>query len=148
VEFFNRNSGAVQAIAAVLTVVLAAAALIGVKWQIDAADRIQRSQSARDIYREYLNMAINKPEFAQPEYCKIVGTPQEAAYEHFVEYLLYTAEQTISVDADWADTFDHALNDHVHYICELKDTSGYSDSVATLISSFQAAKCKAVQPCP
>jgi hypothetical protein len=59
-EYLNRNSGAIQAVSALLTVVLAAGALVGVKWQIDAADQIQRAQSARDIYREYLNMAINK----------------------------------------------------------------------------------------
>jgi uncharacterized protein (DUF736 family) len=146
-EFFNRNAGAMQAIAAMLTVLLALAALIGVKMQIDAADKIQRAQSARDIYREYLNLAINKPEFANPDYCKIAGTTQEAGYEHFVEYMLYTAEQTISVDANWADTFTQSFQNHKQYICSLDDPSAYAETVATLVATFRDANCKAVQPC-
>ncbi len=126
-NFLNRNAGAVQALAAILTVLLALAALIGVKLQIDAADKIQRAQSARDIYREYLNLAINKPEFTQPDYCKIIGTSQETSYEHFVEYMLYTAEQTISVDAEWAKTFAGTLKDHAQYICAIDDTESYAE---------------------
>jgi hypothetical protein len=145
--FLNRNAGAVQAIASILTVILALAALIGVKWQIDAADRIQRAQSARDIYREYLSTAMNKPEFAKPDYCKIADTPQEVGYEHFVEYMLYTAEQTIAVDADWADTFSHTFKGHAQYICTLDNKSGYADSVANLIRTFQTENCKTVPAC-
>lgn len=146
-EKLNRNAGAVQAISAILTVLLAFAALVGVKWQINAADQIQRAQSARDIYREYLNVAINKPEFSQADYCKITNTPQEAAYENFVEYLLYTAEQTISIDAEWTDTFSQSLKDHAQYICTISDTSGYADSVAALISQVKSENCKAVSTC-
>lgn len=146
-EFLNRNAGAVQAFAAIITVVLALAALIGVKIQIDAADSIQRAQSARDIYREYLSLAINKPEFAKPDYCKLTGTPQESGYEHFVEYMLYTAEQTISVDPGWADSFMHDFNEHRQYICMINDDAGYSDAVFGLVKTFQEATCKTVQPC-
>jgi hypothetical protein len=145
--FFNRNAAAVQAVAALLTVVLALAALIGVKLQIDAAERTQRAQSARDIYREYLAIAINKPEFASPDYCKIVNTPQQTGYEYFVEYLLYTAEQTISSDVEWADTFTRNLKDHAQYICTLEDVTGYSGEVSTLIKAVQAAQCKTITTC-
>jgi hypothetical protein len=130
-----------------LTVLLAVAALVGVKVQIDAADKLQRAQSARDIYREYLNLAINKPEFSQPDYCKITGTQQEAAYSHFVEYILYTAEQTIAIDEGWADTFSVTLADHKQYICMIDETSGYAEPVATLISAFQAKSCQNLPAC-
>lgn len=146
-DFFNRNAGAIQAFSALLTVIFAAAALIGVKLQIDATDRIQRAQSARDIYREYLSLAMNKPEFASPDYCKIVNTPQQAGYEYFVEYMLYTAEQTISADAEWVGTFSHSLQDHAQFICTLKDLSGYTDPVTSMISTFQKAECTALPPC-
>jgi hypothetical protein len=145
--FLNRNAGGIQALAALLTVLLALGALIGVKMQIDAADRIQRAQSARDIYREYLSMAINKPEFAQPDYCAISKTPQAPAYEHFVEYMLYTAEQSISVDPDWADTFEAVFKVHAQYLCTLNDTSGYNDAVGRLIETFKVQECQSSQPC-
>jgi hypothetical protein len=146
-DFLNRNAGAVQAIAAIFTVLIALAALVGVKLQIDAADKIQRAQSARDIYREYLSMAINKPEYAQPDYCSIAATPQMAGYEHFVEYMLYTAEQTLSADAEWKETFTSTFKDHAQYICTIRDTGGYSDSVAGLLTEFQNGNCSAVQTC-
>jgi hypothetical protein len=146
-DFLNRNASAVQAISAILTVLLALAALIGVKLQIDASDRIQRAQSARDIYREYLALAVNKPEFSNPDYCKFINTPQQAAYENYVEYMLYTAEQTVAVDADWAGTFAHAFTAHRQYICSLDDLENYSESVAKLISHFQETQCKTVALC-
>ncbi len=143
----NRNSGAIQALAAVLTVLLAAGALLGVKLQVDAAERIQREQSARDIYREYLNLAISKPEFSSPDYCALAATPQAPAYEHFVEYVLYTAEQAISVDESWTATFAATLEDHSQYICQIAGTDAYSDQVAGLLNSFKRDKCAGVAKC-
>jgi hypothetical protein len=127
--------------------VFALAALVGVKWQIDSAERIQREQSARDIYREYLNLAINKPEFAQANYCSLASTPGASAYENFVEYLLYTAEQAISVDESWRPTFAATLADHAQYICQLDDVSGYSEPVAAMLENFKHEKCGAVVKC-
>ncbi len=147
-HFLNRNTAAIQALAAIFTVLIALAALVGVKWQIDAADRIQQAQSARDIYREYLSMAINKPEYAQPDYCKFATTPQEAGYEHFVEYMLYTAEQTLSVDPGWKETFTHTFKDHAQYICTVREADQYSAAVASLLLEFQSNNCSAVQACP
>lgn len=147
-NFLNRNAGGIQAFAALLTLLVALAALFGVKWQIESADKIQRAQSARDIYREYLNIAINKPEFAQPNYCVLAGTQQGAAYENFVEYLLYTAEQTISVDADWVETFSGELKEHAQYLCSVDGTEEYSSTVAKLITDFQLNSCKVVPACP
>lgn len=146
-SFLNRNSGGIQALAGFLTVLLALAALLGVKFQIDAADRIQRAQSARDIYREYLNVAINKPEFAKPDYCALAPTQQGVAYEHFVEYMLYTAEQTIAADADWQVTFGEALKPHAKYICSLDDVDGYSASVNEMLRTFKIEECAAHLPC-
>lgn len=146
-EFFNRNAAAIQAISALLTLLLAVAALIGVKMQIDAAEQIQKAQSARDIYREFLSVSISKPEFARPDYCAIAGTAQEAAYENFVDYMLYTAEQTISVDATWHDTFVSALADHSLYLCSVKDTSDYADTVTDVLRDVQAKHCANVKPC-
>jgi hypothetical protein len=62
--------------------------LIGIKVQIDANARQQQEQSARDIYREFLNLSISKPEFADPDYCAIKGRSNAGAYENYVEYML------------------------------------------------------------
>lgn len=146
-NFFNRNAGAIQALSAALTVVLALVALLGVKFQIDASERIQRTQSARDIYREFLNLSISRPEFAKPNYCAISGTAQEPAYETYVEYLLYTADQTIAVDPTWETVFFSTLRDHTQYVCTLEDLSDYSEDVQNLINRFHTKHCADIQPC-
>ena len=120
---------------------IALGALIGGKMQIQASERIQQEQSARDIYREYLNISIGRPEFSSPNYCAIAGTPQEAAYENYVEYLLYTAEQAIATDPDWEPVFLSELKHHAGYMCSVKDWSGYSDDVRGLVGSFRINGC-------
>jgi hypothetical protein len=145
--FFNRNGDGIQAMAGVLTVLLAVGALIGVKWQIDAAERIQQAQSARDIYREFLALSANKPEFATPDYCQLMASSNRGAYTAYVEYLIYTAEQVTSVEEGWSGTFDSFLQDHAAMICDIEEGSGYTPQVATLIAQFQAKHCAAVKPC-
>jgi hypothetical protein len=146
-EFLNRNAAAIQALGAILTVALALAALIGVKLQIDAAETLQRSQSARDIYREFLSLSVNKPEFAQPDFCAIQNSPQEAAYESYVEYLLYTAEQVTDVEPGWSPVFEQLFKDHTNFICSIADPSGYAGEVAALITNFKTQNCPVSSAC-
>jgi hypothetical protein len=147
IAFLDKHAGALQALTAILTVLIALGALIGVKMQINASERVQREQSARDIYREYLNLSISRPEFSRPNYCALLDTPQEAAYENYVEYLLYTAEQAIAANPEWEPVFSESLKSHADYVCTVKDWSGYSDDVRDLITKFKAGNCGAVKQC-
>ncbi len=147
-RFFSQHSAAIQAIAGLLTVLLAAFALLGVKWQIDAADRIQKAQSARDIYREFLNISIANPDFSQPDYCALSKGPRLGAYESYVDYLMYTAEQLLAVDAEWSPVFKQALLPHKGAICDITDKSGYAQDVRVLIEQFQQQNCQAIETCP
>ena len=146
-DYLNRHAPAIQALGAILTVLLAVAALVGVKMQIDAADRIQRAQSARDIYREFLNLSVGKPEFIAPDYCALVKTPQAPAYHVYVDYLLYTAEQTLASDPGWEETMMAALDDHRTYLCSLDEADGETGDVQALLARFQAEHCAAAKPC-
>ncbi len=148
-SFLNRNSGAIQALAAMLTVILAAGALIGVKLQIDAADRIQRTQSARDIYREFLNLSVANPKFSQPDHCAISTSGDLGAYESYVGYLLYSAEQLLDVDADWHDVLRADLSVHAAAICELEDGEmrSHTQAVEALIKEVRDASCQQVKRC-
>ncbi len=141
IRWLDKHVGAIQAVTAILTVSLALLALVGVKLQIDASARIAREQSARDIYREFLNLSINKPEFTDPDYCTIVGTPAEAAYESYVEYMLYTAEQSIAADPDWQSVFKPVMMTHRDYLCTISDWSGYSGDVEDMGQAFKAKQC-------
>lgn len=145
--WIERHVAAVQALATIATMLIAIAALVGVKAQIDAAARQQREQSARDIYREFLSLSVARPEFARPDYCAIAGSAQEPAYEAYVDYLLYTAEQAIAADAGWDATFARSLAAHRAYICAADDWSDYGADVRRLIDRAGGSRCAAVPAC-
>lgn len=145
--WLKRHAVAIQALTGILTILFAVAALVGVKLQIDAATRLQREQSARDIYREYLNLGIARPEFARPDYCAIVGTPQESAYESYVDYMLYTAEQAIEADPGWQPVFERNARQHAAYICSVADWQDYGPDVRHLIDRIRHRQCQTLRPC-
>jgi hypothetical protein len=140
---------AIQASCAIVTVLLTMAAVVGVKLQIDASARQQREQSARDIYREYLNLSISRPELADPDYCKLMAGPQHEAYLSYVEYLIYTSEQLLAADPEWESGLDVRLNDHRQHLCQIEDWSPYTPAVQRMMTRFQAKSCKKPLPdCP
>jgi hypothetical protein len=141
-KWLESRAKALQAMGAIVTMIAAVAALIGVKVQIDANARQQREQSARDIYREYLNLSIAKPEFSNPDYCAIEGTPAEAAYEDYVEYLLYTSEQVLAAMPDWEPTLTSRLEPHRELLCSESDWSSEVPQVQSMIRRFRAKQCK------
>jgi hypothetical protein len=148
IGWFDRHGNAVQGISAMATALIALSALVGVKVQIDAAAKSQQEQSARDIYREFLSLSISKPEFSEPDYCVIKGGPQEAAYKNYVDYLLYTSEQMLSVSAEWEGALSEHLAAHEQYLCGVSDWSGYPENVEALVNRIKSKVCaKAVTDC-
>lgn len=147
-NWWERNSGAVQAIGAVITALVAVLALIGVKFQVDASYVVQREQSAKEIYREFLNITIANPDFAAPDHCALERSPRNASYEAYVSYLLYTAEQVIDMDASWAATMESHMQDHKSYFCSAKDEHDLPADVEALFQSFKEKNCSSVQQCP
>ena len=104
------------------------------------------ANSRRDIYREFLNLSISKPEFASPNYCSIRGSPNEAAYEIYVEYLLYTAEQILQALPDWHDTMEQRLLPHRELLCTQSDWTGDAPEVQQLIGDFRLRQCRGFKP--
>lgn len=139
--WLKRYATEIQTLGAIVTALVALAALIGVKMQIDATAAIQQEQSARDIYREFLNLSISKPEFAEPDYCAIKGTPNEAAYRNYVDYLLYTAEQTMDASPDWETTMRDHMTAHDQYLCTQGDWAAYPSNIRRLMTGYKAKHC-------
>ena len=147
VKWLDQHVGTVQALTAILSVFVAIGALIAIKVQINESERLQREQSARDIYREYLNLSINQPDLADPDYCAIKGSDKEGRYQNYVEYMLYTAEQTIDSDPAWTPTMLAALAPHSQYLCSAGDIGGDTPGVKSLVTSFRAKNCDKPEPC-
>ncbi len=148
IGWFDKHANTVQGMTALATALIALSALIGVKVQIDSAAQNQKEQSARDIYREFLTLSISKPEFTEPDYCAIKASPEEAAYKSYVDYLLYTSEQILSVSRDWEGALSDHLEAHDQYLCSISDWSNYPDTVSTMVKRVKTKICsKAVAPC-
>ncbi|MBK8458372.1 MAG: hypothetical protein IPL47_15745 [Phyllobacteriaceae bacterium] len=143
----NRNAEGLQAVGGLVAALFALTALIVIPWQINQADRIQREQGARDIYREFLNISIANPKLANADWCALSDANDKAAYEAYVEYLLYATEQLVGVDADWRAPMATWMADHAPYVCGRGDWEAYTPAVQELIAEFTARQCQAVQPC-
>lgn len=142
IAWLEKNGNAVQAITGLITMLIAIAALVGVKVQIDASERIQQAQSARDIYREYLNLSISKPEFATPDVCAMKDAKERGAYDNYVQYMLYAGEQILSVDPEWEPTMRAHLEPHKETLCGDESWGGDTPEVRALVSKFRAQSCK------
>lgn len=148
-DWFERHGSLIQGLASIAAVLVAVAALIGVKVQIDAAAQLQQEQSARDIYREYLNLSIGKPEFADPDYCAIKGSAQDSAYRNYVDYMLYTSEQLLAVSPEWEGAMAEHWASHAAYLCGQSDWSEYPDTVREMMSRTRPKMCSPMPPtCP
>jgi parvulin-like peptidyl-prolyl isomerase len=145
--WLDRNAQPLQAIAAIITVLAALIAVIVVPIQINAADRIQREQTAREIYREFLNLTANKPEIAAADYCALKEDKDKMAYEAYVEYLLYTAEQMIDTDDTWRAPMTSYMTDHMDYFCSANDFESQTPAVSAIIEGLRK-NCKADAACP
>ena len=147
-NWLQRNAEALQALGGIATSVIALAALIGVKWQIDATFDTQREQSARDIYREFLSLSIVNPDLARPDYCALKTSPKVVAYESYVEYMLYAAEQSLDMDPEFRGVFLIQFANHGQYLCQEPELKEYTAPVASLIAEFRNNACPAINPCP
>lgn len=146
--WLGKNHQSIQASAAILAAFLAIATIVGVKWQMDAAARLQKEQSARDIYREYLNISISRPEFAQPDYCALSESPQFAAYESYVAYLLYAGEQVLVLGDGWSGVMQGEMERHAAYLCSTDyQPTDYDPAVAAVVQRVRGEQCVKLTPC-
>ena len=146
--WLSRNAPAVEAGAALVTALVAVAALIGVKIQLDEADRLQRAQSAREAYRAHLALAATLPDFARPrDGCGLIVSDRGGAYAAYVDHLIYSAEQMLEVAEGWQDTFLAHLLDHRDYLCAETGPEGETEGTERLLSRFRAMHCADAPTC-
>ena len=147
-NWFSKNAGAIEAAAAIATAILALVALIGVKYQLDAADDVQRAQSAREAYRSHLTLGVAHPEYALPEdACGLLNGRQAGSYGSFVDHLLYSAEQMLEVEPGWETTFTEALEPHAAYVCTAESSVGSTERMKVFLDGFREKNCKSSPKC-
>ncbi|MCK0149712.1 hypothetical protein MWU54_06735 [Marivita sp. S6314] len=147
-RWVSQHAPVIEAVAALVTALVAVAALVGVVIQLQAADQLSREQSARDAYRNHLALAATQPGFAQPQNaCALMSGPNAKSYTAFVDHLLYSAEQMLAVEEGWDTTFLNALDPHAVYLCSEQSPDGADPNLAALLSRFWAERCDATPTC-
>jgi hypothetical protein len=148
-NWLKRHATAIQALTGMVTLIVAIAALVGVKVQIDASARLQQEQSARDIYREFLNLSLSNPDFAEPDYCAMPAK-QVPGYESYVEYMLYTGEQMLDASPEWEPTLTRTLLSHRQYLCSERGVAPDDPpQLRAFLNNFSEKQCAAWKaPCP
>jgi hypothetical protein len=142
-DWLRRNS---EALGGIATAFAAVTALIMIPYQVTQSDRIQRDQTAREIYREFLNLTVQKPDLAHAKYCTLKDPNQITAYTAYVEYLLYTAEQMIDTSSDWRAPMASYLGDHMEYLCSEGIWDAQSPDIRDLVAAL-ALTCEVQHQC-
>lgn len=145
-NWLTRNAEPLEAVGALATAFAALTALVVIPYQVAQADRIQRDQTAREIYREFLNLTVQKPDLANADYCTLKDPAQTTAYAAYVEYLLYTAEQMIDTSPDWRAPMASYLEDHMAYLCSEGIWDAQSPDIKDLVAEL-ALRCKPESQC-
>jgi hypothetical protein len=145
-NWLARNAEPLEAVGAIATAFAALTALVVIPYQVAQADRIQRDQTAREIYREFLNLTVQKPELANADYCALTDRNQITAYAAYVEYLLYTSEQMIDTSPDWRAPMASYLGDHMAYLCSEAIWDAQSPDIKDLMAEL-ALTCEAKHQC-
>jgi hypothetical protein len=139
--------------AQIASAVIATFALGAIYWQVQFNFALSRDANVHEIYRNYLQMAVQYPRLAYPETDKAVASmnrEERARYGWFVSYLLYTCEQILTSfpdDREWLRTCEEQVGYHAPYICStvLKDEiNNYETPMRALIQKVAAtaAECR------
>lgn len=144
--WLNRNAQPLQAVGALATAMAALTALIVVPYQVSQADRIQRDQTAREIYREFLNLTMQNPRLASANYCALPAGVAETSYTAYVDYLIYTTEQMVETSDDWRAPMTGYLRDHMTYLCTADSPAHRDPGVRGLMADL-GLECTEVAVC-
>lgn len=148
-DWLQRHAQTIQSAGALVTSIAALAAVLFVPWQIASNDRTSREQAAREIYREFLSLSIQRADLSTRDFCALHDPVERAAYESYVDYLLYTAEQVMDLNPDdWESAITARLRAHLGYVCtfDAGDLDTLTPAVARLVQGLASA-CAEVTTC-
>jgi hypothetical protein len=110
------NADKLGALATVATATIAVIALIFAAKQIAAGKASQREATAKDIYRDYLKLAFEHPDFAYPGERDL---KQDNEYRWFVAFMLNSCDEITEClpgNELWRKTILEDLRLHTDYL--------------------------------
>jgi hypothetical protein len=115
-----------SAIAAIVVpIFVALSAYIGVTNQIKSGQENSRESLAKNIFRSYLQLAFEHPDFAGTNYAHLKESDKaKTQYRFFVTNLLYSCEEILTVfvgDEEWRHACRTHVEPHARYLCDVYD---------------------------
>lgn len=146
----GRGAHRLQAIGSIVTAGVAVAALGVATWQVIAGRDAQREATATQIWRDHMQGAMQNPQLAAPDWCRIKSDPAETTrYEYFVGLMLFAGEEILRLGAkagDWKDVIGREAAVHARFLCA--DRGWREDFSGTVVQVVEAhVDCKTVPPC-
>lgn len=136
----------------VATALAAVAALFALRlgWIQIRENRLTQSEAtAKDIYREYLRLALEYPQYSLPDYSRISAdenSDEFKQYEWFVSFLIYAAEEILAFFPDsegWRATITSQFEYHREYLqAGYINPRHYTREVCELIEQVRAEGSK------
>jgi hypothetical protein len=133
-------------IAGNIPLALAALGLCATAIQVHRNRTSQRENTAKSIYRDYLQMAVNDPLLADGDFQKITTSNGLEKYRWFVSYLLWACEEIIEFapkDEIWDRDVRQQIGYHRQYLLssEFKENElgFYSEKLQDYIVGLEKA---------
>lgn len=135
-------------ISEIATALIAIFALVIAIWQIKVAESVQQEASAREAFKEYLKLAVDKPELADARLAATDGSETaRSRYAWFVTYFLYSAEQIYESypdDPAWQHSLAEEICYHQRYL-SAQNQQDIQDQHGTEFATFME---ESLQNCP
>jgi hypothetical protein len=150
-KLFELTTEALTTWGTIGTLVAAIIAAIIALRQLREARELGKSADAQDSYRSYLDVCLNHPTLASPNYEKIKKNATELEqYQWFVAYLLAASEKILTVaggDEEWISAIKLNIGYHTEYLSDkhtFKDQqfNCYSSELRDLITEETGRKAR------
>jgi hypothetical protein len=103
------------------TAIAALFAVIGLSltyMQIRANRAISNEATAKNLYRQYLEDAVDRPDLVNPDLDELTRNGNLVQYELFVAHMLFSLEEILlhAADPDWRAVVKAQLKRHTEYL--------------------------------
>ena len=147
-QYLGNASQMVSAIVAIIAVVFISYQVRQLQRNSEALKESEQRTAARQVYMSYSEASIRYPEFAKPNYAKIVEPLEQVRYGFFVAHMLFAYDEMLKLfdDPEWRASFEYDLKLHLPYICQLNDPAFFDQYFGKMRALLNEAKAKCEMP--
>jgi hypothetical protein len=147
-QYLGNVSQMVSALVAIIAVIFISYQVRQLQLNSEALKESELRTAARQIYMSYSDASIRYPEFAKPDYAKIVVPLEQIRYGFFVAHMLYAYDEMLKVfdNPEWKASFEYDLKQHLPYLCQLHDPAFFDQYFGKMRALLNEAQAKCEMP--